>query len=192
MSNETESWWQTLPGIVTAIAGAITAVGGLLLTLNQIGWIGGGSDGASQPAEQPAAITASSGGSAASLPSRYTAEFTAGTEATVRNHRADGVYKVLGAQIEDRNTGTLVLKINVRLTNVGQSDLSFSTDYFRLVVDDVERAPTNFVNQSVNRKSAKEAVFDFELPATARNRVVLLIDSGEDSARFPLTLKRAD
>ena len=191
MSSENESWWQTLPGIVTAIAGAITAVGGLLLTLNQIGWIGGSSDGASQPVDQPAAIAASAGGSAASPPSRYTAEFTAGTEATVRSHRADGVYKVLGSQIEDRNTGTLVLRINVRLTNGGQSDISFSTDYLRLVVDDVERAPTNFVNQIVDRKSAKEAVFDFELPATASN-VALLIDNGEDRARFPLTLKRAE
>ena len=190
MSSENESWWQTLPGIVTAIAGAITAVGGLLLTLNQIGWIGGSSDVATST-EQPAATTASSGGSAASRPSAYTAEFSAGTEARVRSNRADGVYTILGAQVEDRNTGTLVLKLNVRLTNVGQLDIAFSTDYFRLLVDDVPRPPTSSLIDAVDRQSAKEAVIEFDLPATARS-VVLLIDNGEDRARLPLTLKRAE
>jgi hypothetical protein len=191
MSLAKESWWQTLPGIVTAIAGAITAVGGLLLTLNQIGWIGGGSASASRPAEPSAAITASAEGSAASLPSRYTVEFTGSTEATVRSNRASGVYKILGAQVEDRNTGTLVLKINVRLTNIGQLDIAFSTDYFRLLVDDVPRPPTSYLNGSVDRQSAKEAVIEFDLPATATG-VVLLIDNGDDRARLPLTLKRAE
>ena len=191
MGNEKESWWQTLPGIVTAIAGAITAVGGLLLTLNQIGWVGGSSDGASQSAKQPAATTGATGGSAGSVPGRYTAEFTAGTEAEVRSNRANGVYKVLGSQVENRNTGTLVLKLTVRLTNVGQSDIAFSTDYFRLVVDETRRTPTTWLNAVVDRQSAKEAVIEFELPMTATS-VALLIDNGEDRARLPLVVKRAN
>ncbi len=35
-----KNFWSTLPGAVTAIAGLITALGGTLLTLQQIGWIG--------------------------------------------------------------------------------------------------------------------------------------------------------
>ncbi|HEX9320569.1 MAG TPA: hypothetical protein VF913_00415 [Xanthobacteraceae bacterium] len=31
------SWWQTLPGVLTAVGGLLTAVTGLVLALNQIG-----------------------------------------------------------------------------------------------------------------------------------------------------------
>ena len=34
---KSQSWWQTLPGILTAVAGFITATTGLILALNQIG-----------------------------------------------------------------------------------------------------------------------------------------------------------
>ncbi len=37
MAEESKSWWQTLPGILTAVAGIITAVTGFLLAANQSG-----------------------------------------------------------------------------------------------------------------------------------------------------------
>lgn len=37
MAEESKSWWQTLPGILTAVAGVITAVTGFLLAMNQSG-----------------------------------------------------------------------------------------------------------------------------------------------------------
>ena len=36
-----DSWWRSLPGILTAIAAIITAIGGFILALNQAGLIGG-------------------------------------------------------------------------------------------------------------------------------------------------------
>jgi len=36
------SWWQTLPGILTATAGLLTAIAGLVVALSQIGLLGGG------------------------------------------------------------------------------------------------------------------------------------------------------
>jgi hypothetical protein len=35
--SKSQSWWQTLPGLITAIAGTITAIEGLLAGLNQVG-----------------------------------------------------------------------------------------------------------------------------------------------------------
>jgi hypothetical protein len=35
-----KSFWMTAPGIMTAAAGLVTALGGLLFTFYQIGWIG--------------------------------------------------------------------------------------------------------------------------------------------------------
>ena len=34
------SWWQTVPGTLTALSGVFTAVAGLLVALNQVGFIG--------------------------------------------------------------------------------------------------------------------------------------------------------
>jgi hypothetical protein len=49
------SWWLTLPGIITAIGGAIGAIAGLLAVLHQVGWLG-----SSQNAIGPTTTTTSS------------------------------------------------------------------------------------------------------------------------------------
>ena len=36
--HEPQGWWHTLPGILTAIAAVVTAVGGLLVALKQVGF----------------------------------------------------------------------------------------------------------------------------------------------------------
>jgi len=36
------SWWQTLPGVLAAVAATATAVAGLIGVLHQAGWLGGG------------------------------------------------------------------------------------------------------------------------------------------------------
>lgn len=38
---KSQGWWQTLPGIITATAGAITAAAGLVIALHQAGFFGG-------------------------------------------------------------------------------------------------------------------------------------------------------
>ena len=42
---ERKSWWLTLPGIITAISGAIVAITGLLTVLHQAGLLGSSQDG---------------------------------------------------------------------------------------------------------------------------------------------------
>ena len=202
MTDSKSSWWQTIPGILTALAAAITAVGGLLVTLDKVGLIGGRS-GSAPPgltADPPAPAGPSSGGQAAETAAagaaaprtraaRYSVQFTGITEAKVRSNRADGVYKVLGATVEDRGTGALILTVTIQLTNVGRSDIAFSTDYIRLLVDGQPRAPISSLIDAVDANSAEQAGIVFELPETATN-LDLLIDNTEDSARLPLVLKK--
>lgn len=45
------SWWQTVPGVLTAIAGIIGAVSGLIVALHQAGIFGGEKE---KPAREPA------------------------------------------------------------------------------------------------------------------------------------------
>jgi hypothetical protein len=88
------------------------------------------------------------------------------------------------------NAGKHTLKLSVRLTNIGRSDLSFGTGSFRLRIDGIPRAPINFLNDLVEARSAKEGDIVFELPDTAENLVLLIQGYGEDSAEFPMTLKK--
>ncbi|MBM7060515.1 hypothetical protein JQX08_07325 [Pseudomonas sp. UL073] len=52
-----KSWWQTLPGMITATAGLITAVSGLLVVLFQHGVLGGADK--APPSAPPVAVEAS-------------------------------------------------------------------------------------------------------------------------------------
>ena len=46
--DETKSWWLTLPGMITAISGAIVAITGLLAVLHQAGLLGSSHDGTTE------------------------------------------------------------------------------------------------------------------------------------------------
>src|SRR5215469_5515424 len=36
--SDSKSWWQTLPGVLTAVAALVTAITGLLVAVHQTGW----------------------------------------------------------------------------------------------------------------------------------------------------------
>lgn len=48
MAEEKQNWWQTLPGILTAIAGTITAITGLIIAVNQTGFLNNHKEKATQ------------------------------------------------------------------------------------------------------------------------------------------------
>jgi len=62
--SKSQSWWQTLPGILTAVAGFITATTGLILALHQVGVFSRESKSASPGPTQTAVSSASTPGSA--------------------------------------------------------------------------------------------------------------------------------
>lgn len=209
------SWWLTLPGTLTGLAGVLTAVAGLLVALNQTGFFGhkenpaspslaSSSDALKRPNEAtPSAAPATT----ATMPRaehesdaikpgtkdsalRRLISFPSGTEVTLTNQRAEGTYKILAAQVSPKSTGKLSLKFSIRLTNLGRSDLGFGNDSFRLQVDGVPRAPTSYLNELVEAKSAKEADVSFEIPDTAQT-LALTVDSGQEAGSIPIILKTA-
>lgn len=56
---KSQSWWQTLPGILTAVAGIMTASTGLILALNQVGVFSRESTSASPTPTTPVVLSAS-------------------------------------------------------------------------------------------------------------------------------------
>jgi hypothetical protein len=178
---------------VTAIAGAITAIAGLILALQQVGVFADKDDqsGAVDAAsvQEPAAAAAPSGGvSAATVGNRRSVTFPAGTTLSLRSSRADATYDILGTRVDDRNTGMLSVTFTIRLTNTGRLDLNFWNDLFRLSIDGVPRAPTNFLNEIVAARSAKEGDVTFDVPVSAKT-LVLSIDNREDRGELPVVLK---
>lgn len=209
------SWWLTLPGTLTGLAGVLTAVAGLLVALNQTGFFGhkedpaipslaSSSDALKRPdkathSAAPATIAtvpraehesdALKPGAKDSAP-RHLISFPSGTEVTLTNQRAEGTYKILAAQVSPKSAGKFSVKFSIRLTNLGRSDLGFGNDSFRLQVDGVPRAPTSYLNELVEAKSAKEADVSFEIPDTAQT-LALTVDSGQEAGSIPIILKTA-
>jgi hypothetical protein len=185
------SWWQTLPGVVTAVAGLLTALGGLLLALNQVGLLnrdhGHGAPAASA-AREPAASPAPGPPAAQQSAAAQTVGFPSAAKVTLGNNRGRGTYELLAARLERRtaDAGTLILQI--RLTNAGPADIGFWNDSFRLTVDGVPRAPTSRLNTAVDARSAKEADVVFAVPLAAKS-LVLKINSGDEEGEIPLALR---
>ena len=185
-----QGWWDSIPGMLKAVAGVVTAVTGLLVVFHQLGWLGRGADA------EPAAMEPHSAGAAAAPPGQalesaggYRVTFPAGSAVSLRSVRAEGRYEILSATAEARGGGRYQLKLSVRLTSAGPMDLGFYTDSFRLLVDGVPRAPVNSLIEAVDARSSKEADILFDLP-TAATRLELEIANGEDSATLPISLAR--
>jgi hypothetical protein len=108
-----------------------------------------------------------------------------GQEARLKDHVTSCVYKVLTAQMERSQPDLFSLRMVVRVTNEGPMTTNFGDSNFRLLVDDVLRAPTGNLNDLVDAHSAKEGTIVFAVPGNA-TRLVLQLRRGEETATFPL------
>ena len=210
------SWWQTVPGILTALAGVFTAAAGLLAALNQTGLFSikeksapssvvSSSDAVKRTQEakpsaadpvkaeslaRPQTQSDSVKPAAKSSVPPYLITFPLGNEATLKNYGSEATFRILETDVTTKNNGKLSLKFVIRLTNKGRTALSFGSDSFRLQVDGVPRIPVSWLNDLVEGRSAKEADFLFEIPETAQT-LELMVDTGQDTANIPLALKAA-
>lgn len=183
------SWWQTVPGILTGIAAIITAVTGLLVVFNRTGNRSEETRPTSlsvpigaQPASPAASPTPGPAGGAGraeriALPALSRVKLAGGA--------AD--VTILSAEIEPLDLERRSLKFSVRYLNAGRYPANFWSSSYRLIVDDVPRAPTNSLNEVVAGDSAKEGEVIFGVPVSTKN-VVLQISSGDEKSRLPFTL----
>ncbi len=188
-----QSWWQTAPGVLTAVAGVLTALAGLLVAMHQVGLLGGGKPASAQA---PATISESAPtppASSAPPPPvstagvRYQVTLPAASSVTLSNNRGVGTYKVLSVDAEKRTLDTVTVKFSIRLTNAGPADIGFWNDSFRLLEDGVPRTPSSRLNEAVDARSAKEADVVFEVPV-ATKALELQINSGDETGSIPLML----
>lgn len=178
---KSSSWWQTLPGILTATTGMITALAGLIVALNQTGWLK-----KTSPVVQPSLTSTEK--SITSTPSITNAaglprQLSVGQEVKL----AEASYKLLSAELAQHNTEKLSLTLHVRMTNLGRYPANFWDASFRLLVDDIPLAPANTLNEVVAGTSAVEGELVFVFPKTAQ-KTVLRILTGNDFTDINLAL----
>jgi len=185
-----QKWWQTVPGILTATAAAITAVTGLVVALQQAGVFGAATNRVPRAQTTPGAPVeaikpppaAGAGSSAATASSagqgqapQYPRSLAAGTE--VR----------LGSAAYRGNTEELTLRFTVRMTNGAKYPANFWDETFRLLLDGVPRAPVGGLNKLVPGDSAEEGDVEFAVPAATRS-AVLQVRHSDESTRIPVDL----
>ncbi len=187
------SWWQTLPGMLTAAAGLITAITAMIVALN--GLLGDPDKAESAAPVTPdieatvgAGVTTSPGATVASeaQPSGvYNVTFPSGNRATASYQ----VYEIRNGTIEPRNPGELTLALAVRTTNTGDYDANFWDRSFRLGVGDVKLAPvSSMLNEVVAADTSEDAVLEFAIP-DAPGTYTLFIDYG-DKVGVPIKVAR--
>ena len=204
-SGRSGSWWSTLPGMLTAAAGLITAVTAMIVALNGI------FGGTNEPHASPAATVPSGAvrstttlGSTttngavtvkASVTPRaaaYSVRFPRGARLTGGIHQ-DFVYDFLRGSVEALNPGELKLALTVRGTSNRPSSSNFGTSDFRLRVGDTNRAPTNFFSEVVDYKTSIDRVVEFAVPDRP-GTVTLIALTGYGGAggevRLPIVLRR--
>ena len=188
---ESKSWWQTLPGVLTAFAGVITAVTGLILAVRP-----STSPAQSRPSventgtgyTQASAGASPISGSTGTTPGRQVRRFRLlrlPSPSQVKLAHGDVVIDLLRARLEPYNATTRTLTLTVRFTNNGRYDANFWAASFRLIVDGVPRAPTNGLNELVAGHSAKDGDAVFEIPNDTTS-VALRLLWGDEQTDVPL------
>jgi hypothetical protein len=189
-----QSWWQTVPGLLTAVAALITALTGLAVAVYQIR----DSPQVSAPSGSEQASPEKPDAAASQTPSgeggtQQSLSLPVGME--VKLAGGDIVYKILSARLEHYNAEKDALSFTIRCTSNSPYPVNFWDRSFRLLVDDVPRAPISGLNEVVEGQSAKEGDIVFEVP-TGEDKVVLQISaptaSGTDeTTEIPFDLTAA-
>ena len=178
---KSQSWWHTVPGMLTGAAAVITAVSGLLIALSQAGWLGGG-DKADDASTQTVAET-SSPAPQQTQPAKSSSGSGAPTLALAMQQVkiGQGVFTFRDVATEQRTADQIGLRINVRLQNNNPYPVNFWNDLFRLVVDDVPRAPVGDLNKVLAGNAAEEGDVEFTFPANAKSLVLRIRYYGEEA-----------
>jgi hypothetical protein len=179
------SWWLTLPGILTGLAGLISAVTGLVVAVHQLRPSDHPAASTTPPAATAPASTGGGGGSAtqAAGGARHVA-FTAGRRAQIGDNR----YDILAAAVGAGNPGETALKLRVRMANGGRYPANFWSSTFRLRVGTAVSAPTNALDAVVAGGTTDVGEVDFTVSASARRATLLVGDDPGKAVALPIAL----
>jgi hypothetical protein len=183
--SESKAWWQTLPGLLTAVAAILTAFTGLLVALNQMGLFHH-----AHPAAAPAENSMSGSelgppGVQATNPASLQLRIPSNTE--IRTKQV--AYTLLSARLNPYSPSERALDFTIRMTNNADYDANFWAASFRLSVNGALQSPAGDPDEVVPAHSAREGVIEFLIPANASAVGLEMGDVGEGKPTIPITLQ---
>ncbi|MBS0341440.1 MAG: hypothetical protein JSS56_13000 [Proteobacteria bacterium] len=202
-SEPSKSWWQTLPGLITSLAAAITAIAGLLVAIKQTDWFGPPSasvafqpstpqtPSSSEPVARPAPHEVSQGetspSSRSELAPAYRVELPALRDYQLGPASTRATFTLLNAQVSPQSSEKDSLRVQVRMTNHDRFDHPFWDQSFRLRINGVPAAPESALDELVPALAAKEGTVIFSIPRGTPGGN-LEINYLEDTTSIPLVL----
>ena len=184
------SWWQTAPGVLTAVAALITATGGFLIVLNQIGCFD------KTISKNEKVINQKENSSDKKL--QYTDQNgTPDTEdSTVVKYTGavinfeGSVYKFPDTKLEYYSHEQSLLKFNLNVSNY-LNGVYVNADLFRLIAGRNKSAPESSTAQWVEQHSSIDAEVVFLIPnnATAMQLQIGDVNAGEKGTiKIPINI----
>lgn len=195
------SWWQTAPGVLTAIAALITATGGFLIVLNQIGCFDKTVHKDSAVIQTPVEnkeTKKSNSENKTNSEKLNSNDSTSGATNTgqVKLSLPDDMnfgsvrIKFLDLTRDKYSTGNSSLKIKFRLFNEGTSYATFDYYLFRLLFDGQMLSPEKTAQGYVDPKSSKDNETLFVFPDSVKNAELQInyIYDDKQTTKIPINL----
>jgi len=174
--NKPKSWWETVPGLITAIATVITAVAGLIIALNQAGFL---HDAPSDSTN----LNNTSGGdvelvASTSLQDKGTEINHAGRSKSAPLNQGQQIplsipqdftygsllFQIMSADLNNFSDTKSKVRFHFLIINQGQGAYDLSPSTFRLLVGDIPYSPDNFFSEYIPGDSSKELQVNFIVP----------------------------
>jgi hypothetical protein len=179
------SWWYTLPGVFTGLAGIVTATAGLIVALKQTGWFERQSR---PPVTAPAPSSPTPTGTALPGPAEPVRQTSPVNLPALRDYKlGEATFTLLQANLSPQTTEKDALQIRARMMNHSQYPANFWGSSFRLIVDGVPMAPESGLNEVVPSQSAKEGEVTFVIPHETAGAILRIIYA-DGSTEIPLGL----
>ncbi len=179
-----QSFWQTAPGLITALAALLTAIGGCvaLFTTNPrllnlvlkpsasqtavVSQATSGYASAVSTSIAPVTLAASLAPRPVQFPDGQVVTFTDISGNTYR-------YTILSATLDPLPPNLLLLDMKIRVfTDYG---VNFWNDSFRLSVGDQQLKPTNFTDVYVNANETSDGEVQFQVAPSVKNAMLNII-----------------
>jgi hypothetical protein len=199
-ADQPKSWWQTFPGLLTAVAATITAIAGLLAVFMQLGWIGRGSTVPAVQAENRAAESASQHRTVPGTAEQRTSGSERPIERVSREipppakreydlgpGLAKGTFMILGASLSPRTPESDLLTIRWRYMSRSDYRKSYGSHWFKLLVQYTRIEPEHYFRHEIPPRESREGDLSFVIPA-ATTRAVLRIDDFAANIEIPFEL----
>ena len=196
-------WWSSAPGVMTAIAALITAATGLLLGLNQVGWL----SPASSPATSAASVKAPPVVAATTSPSVAAARGSlaaSGSSSAVsasgyrvsipleREFRVGDIsYEILAATARPDADGKLALVMSVRGRSYRAYDANFWDASFDVTVGEDVVPASGGLDELLPANATQRGDVLFVIPADTRDAVLTMRFQGGEKRTVPFRITAA-